>query len=282
MYVYNKMSKLLSIIVKTFDNLISLNNEDISIVFDINKKIWFSLRDVFKALDYKDIKKEIKRIDLDKKHITIYSKIYINNDNDNKNNDTSKKKKHPQTVMIDEAGIYKLLDKSSKPIAKQFRDELFTNILPEYRKTGNIKSNLNDKNKLKKLEKKLTFIRKEQLIKKLTSKKYTKYNNISGKGFIYILKIKTLKEGREIYCYKIGYASNLNKRLETYKTGHPDIELVHQENVNISKKELEKCVLFLNLKKRLSTKNEIICDISLKEIKNQIKDCKKLMAKYNN
>jgi prophage antirepressor-like protein len=271
------MSKLLSIIIKTFDNLIILNNEDISIVFDINKKIWFSLRDVFKALGYKDIKKEIKRIDLDKKHITIYSKIYINNDNDNYNN---KKKKHPQTVMIDEAGIYKLLDKSTKPIAKQFRDELFTNILPEYRKTGNIKSNLTDKNKLKKLEKKLTFIRKEQLMKKLTSKKYTKYNNISGKGFIYVLKVKTLKGGREIYCYKIGYATNLNKRLETYKTGHPDIELVHQENVNVSKQQLEKCVLFLNLKKRLTSKNEIICDISLEEIKSQIKDCKIIIAKY--
>ena len=46
---------------------------------DANKKIWFSIRDVFNALGYKDIKKEIKRIDIDKKHITTYGKIYINN-----------------------------------------------------------------------------------------------------------------------------------------------------------------------------------------------------------
>ena len=96
------------------------------------------------------------------------------------------------------------------------------------------------------------------------------------------MKVKVLKDGKEDKCYKIGYASNLNKRLETYKTGHPDIELVHQENVNVSKKQLEKCVLNLNIMKRLSNKNEIICNSSLDEIKNEIFDCKKLISKYSN
>ncbi len=105
--------------------------------------------------------------------------------------------------------------------------------------------------------------------------------NSSRKGFIYILKVKILKAGIEKICYKIGYASDLNKRLETYKTGHPDIELVFQENVNVSKKKLEKCVLNLNIMKRLSTKNEIICDSSLEDIKNEIKDCKILIKKYS-
>ena len=95
------------------------------------------------------------------------------------------------------------------------------------------------------------------------------------------MKVKLLKDGIDKICYKIGYASDLNKRLETYKTGHPDIELIYQENVNVSKKQLEKCVLNLNIMKRLTTKNEIICDSSLEEIKNEIKDCKKLIDKYN-
>ena len=34
--------------------------------------------------------------------------------------------------------------------------------------------------------------------------------------------------------------------------------------------------------KRLSTKNEIICDSSLKDIINEIQDCKKLLIKYSN
>jgi len=127
----------------------------------------------------------------------------------------------------------------------------------------------------------LQLIHKEQSIKRLTSKRYTEYKNTSGKGFIYVLKIKTLKDGKEEICYKIGYATNLNKRLESYKTGHPDIELVYQENVNVSKKQLEKCVLNLNIMKRLSSKNEIICNSSLKNIINEIQDCKKIISKYN-
>ena len=268
------MSNLLSIIVKTLDNLIILNNENISIIFDANKKIWFSIRDVFNALGYKDIKKEIKRIDIDKKHITTYGKIYINN----KIDDTKYNKKHPHTVMVDEAGIYILLNKSTKPIANQFRDELFSNILPEYRKTGDIKSNTTEKLKLKKLTKKLQLIQKEQSIKRLTTKKY---NNLTGKGFVYVLKVKTLRDGRENNCLKLGYATNLNKRLQTYKTGHPNIELVHQENVNVSKKGLEKCVLSLNIMKRLSSKNEIICDTTLEKIKQEISECQKLIKKFN-
>ena len=33
--------------------------------------------------------------------------------------------------------------------------------------------------------------------------------------------------------------------------------------------------------KRLSSKNEIICDSSLDEIKKEIQDCKKLISKYS-
>ena len=138
--------------------------------------------------------------------------------------------------------------------------------------------NKEDKLKLKKLTKKIQLIQKQHSIHKKTK---IQYINTSGKGFIYILKVKILRNGAYKICYKIGYASNLNKRLESYKTGHPDIELVYQENVNVSKKQLEKCVLNLNIMKRLSTKNEIICDSSLEEIKNEIKDCKKLINKYN-
>jgi prophage antirepressor-like protein len=270
------MSKVVKFIIQSFDSLIKLNNVEISIFYDKNKKIWFSLRDVFNSLDYKNIKAEIKRLDIEDKHITNY----MNLSNNLIINKTLKQRKnlHPQLKLIDESGLYILLNNSTKPLAKEFRDELFSNILPKLREDGQFKFNSNDRKQLKTLKHKLNLIQKEQSIKRLTSKKYT---NTTGKGFIYILKVKTLKDGKEKICYKIGYATNLNKRLESYKTGHPDIELVHQENVNVSKKQLEKCVLNLNIIKRLSSKNEIICDSSLEEIKNEITDCKKLISKYN-
>ena len=274
------MSKFTSIIIKTFENLIKLNDVEIVIIYDTNNKLWFSLRDVFKALDYKDIKKEIKRLNIENKHLISYGKIY-----NELSNNTQYLKKHPQTVMIDEGGIYKLLDKSNKPIAKQFRDELFSDIIPELRDKGEFKFNQKDRNKLdniktklKKTTHKLHLIKKEQQIHSKTKKQY---NNLSGKGFIYILKVKTIQDGKEKQCHKIGYASNLNKRLATYKTGNPDVELVHQENVNCNKKQLEKCVLNLNILKRLSSKNEVICDSPLEEIKKEIEDCKKLITRYS-
>ena len=36
-----------------------------------------------------------------------------------------------------------------------------------------------------------------QSMKKLTSKKYKEYKNTSGKGFIYVLKVKKLLDGKE-------------------------------------------------------------------------------------
>ena len=46
----------------------------------------------------------------------------------------------------------------------------------------------------------------------------------------------------------------------------------------MSKKQLEKCVLNLNIMKRLSSKNEIICNSSLKTIINEINKCACLCA----
>ena len=265
------MSELAEVIIKTFSNLIKLNDKDISIAFDNKNKIWFSLRDVFKALDYKDIKKEIKRFDIDKKHLISYGKLNIKQTDEYQ-------KKHPQTVMIDESGIYILLDKSTKPIAKKFRDSLFTDILTDLREKGKFSFDNKYAKKLNKINRTLKNLRREQSLHSKTSKNYT---NATGKGFIYVLKVKTLQNGTDKKCYKIGYTADLNKRLATYKTGNPDIELAHQENVNYNKKQLEQCVLNLNILKKLGSKNEIICDSSIKEIKDEIEDCKKLINKHS-
>ena len=269
-----------SLIVDIYQNIININGRDILVLKDNDNTIWFAFRQIIDILDYKNIRKEMKRIEIDKKEIIsleqLLNKIPTANKIDYTNN------LQPTLKMISEVGLFMLLDKSKKPKALELKKILYTKVLPSIRKTGDYKSDKADKLKLKKLTKKLELIQKEQTMKKLTSKKYSDYKNSSGKGFIYVLKVKKLHDGKEKHCLKLGYATNLNKRLDTYKTGHPDIELVHQENVNVNKKQLEKCVLNLNIMKRLSTKNEIICDSSLKDIINEIQDCKKLLVKYSN
>jgi prophage antirepressor-like protein len=269
-----------NLIVDIYQNIIDINGNKILVLIDTNNKIWFSLRQILNTLEYKNIKAEIKRIEIDDKEIITLEqllKVVHKHTNFEFNNYIQ-----PHMKMVSEVGLFMLLDKSTKPIAIELKNILYTNVLPSIRKTGKYSVNSEDKIKLKKLTKKLQLIQKEQSIKRLTTKKYSKYNNLSGKGFIYVLKVKILHNGSEVQCYKIGYASNLNKRLETYKTGNPDIELVYHENVGVSKKQLEKCVLNLNIMKRLSSKNEIICDKSLTEIKSEIKDCKKLIKKHIN
>ena len=268
-----------NLIVDIYQNIIDINGNKILVLTDNDNKIWFSLRQILNTLEYKNIKAEIKRLEIDDKEILTLETLLKNVPT--KNHIEYDNYIQSQMKMISEAGLFILLEKSEKPKAVALKNILYSNVLPSIRKTGKFSVNSIDKVKLKKLTKKLQLINKEKSMKLLTSKRYTDYKNTSGKGFIYVLKIKTLKDGKEEICYKIGYASNLNKRLESYKTGHPDIELVYQENVNVSKKQLEKCVLNLNIMKRLNSKNEIICNSSLKTIINEIKDCKKIISKYN-
>lgn len=263
-----------NIIIKIYDNILNLNNTEIIILFDNTNSVWFSYINILKSLGYKNVNLQKARLQLDDKYLSTYSNIF----NLSNNNKKILNNIQPHMKMISEAGLYFLLSKSNKAYSKLLLEELFTEILPSLRKTGKFNLNTTEKQNMKKLTKKMRLIQKEQTIKYRTTKKYT---DISGKGFIYVLKVKKLKNGNVIICYKIGYATNLNERLETYKTGHPDIELVHSENVNVSKKQLEKCVLNLNILKRLSNKSEIICNKSLDEIKSEINDCKKLIQKHN-
>ena len=265
-----------NIIIKIYDNILNLNNNEIIILFDDTNSVWFSYINILKSLGYKNVNLQKARLQLDDKYLSTYSNIFkLSNNNKKIMNNIQ-----PHMKMISEAGLYFLLSKSDKPYSKLLLEELFTEVLPSLRKTGKFNLNTTEKQNIRKLTKKMRLIKKEQSIKRLTSKRYTDYKNTSGKGFIYVLKVKKIRNGSIKICYKIGYATNLNKRLESYKTGHPDIELVHQENVNVSKKQLEKCVLNLNILKRLNNKNEIICNKSLEEIKSEIQDCIKLIEKH--
>ena len=268
-----------NLIVDIYQNIIDINGNKILVLTDNDNKIWFSLRQVFNVLEYKHARIEVQRIEIDDKEILTLKSLLKNVPS--KYHIDYNTYIQPHMKMISEAGLFMLLDKSQKPKAVELKRILYSNVLPSIRKTGKFSVNSVDKAKLKNLTKKLQLFQKEKSIIKKTTKTYTKYNNNTGKGFIYILKVNTIQNGKIEICYKIGYATNLNKRLNTYKTGHPDIELVHQENVNVSKKQLEKCVLNLNLKHLISTKKEIICHKTLAEIKSEITDCKKLIEKYS-
>jgi hypothetical protein len=269
------MSHFVDSVVTTFNYLFNYNNTNIIVIFDEHNKLWFSLSDVYRALGYADPNMEIKRLDIDKSYIKSYKEIY---DNLPKKyiNFTKPKNVQPHMKMTNETGIYMILTKSKKQVAKKFRDSLYQDIIPKLRDQGEYKFNVADKKKLNNLTKKIKAYQTEL---KRTQKQ--KHNNKTDNGFIYVLKVKTIKNGREKICYKIGYTADLDKRMATYKTGNPDIELVHSENIDCNKKQLEKCVMNLNTLKLLKNNTEIICDVPLKNLIGEINDCKTLLKKHN-
>ena len=264
-----------SLIIQIYDNILKLNDNEVIVVFDKSKNIWFSLSQILKALEYNSFRDEMKSIKntVSDEEISTYIKII----KDTKGHKLDIKNIQPHMKMISEGGLYLLLNKSHKPLAIELKHQLYTKVLPTIRKTGKYNVNSNDAMKLKKLTRKLTLI---STIKKIHSKTSNHYNNKTGNGFIYVLKVKTSIDGTKTKCYKIGYTTDLEKRLATYKTGNPDVELAHHENVSCNSKQLEDCVLNLNILNKLGFRNEIICNKSLKEIKKEIKDCKKLIIEH--
>jgi prophage antirepressor-like protein len=260
-----------NLILDIYENQLKLNDCNILLLLDDTNSIWFSYNDILNALGYKDSKTQKKRLALDSKYFDTFKNILSKSNTDN-----YKKLAPYHLKMISESGLYVLLNRSNKTIAKELSERLFADVLPELRKKGKFILNTKDKKNMLTLTNKIKLYQQE-----IKRTKKQSYSNKTGKGFIYVIKVKTALDGKNKTCYKIGYTSNLEKRLSTYRTGNPDLELEYQENLKCNKKQLETCILNLNILKRLKNKTEIICDTPLKKIIEEIKDCKKLLEKHS-
>jgi len=58
-----------NLIVDIYQNIIDINGNKILVLNDNDNKIWFSLRQILNTLEYKNIKAEIKRLEIDDKEI---------------------------------------------------------------------------------------------------------------------------------------------------------------------------------------------------------------------
>jgi len=115
-----------------------------------------------------------------------------------------------ETTFLTEKGLYKLLFKSRKPIAKKFTDWV-CEIIKEIRLNGKyqLEKQLEDSDlKLKESEENLN--RKQEIIEELTGSKYV-FNMVdyANKEVIYLIHIKGI-------TYKYGITQNFLKRLTTH------------------------------------------------------------------
>jgi prophage antirepressor-like protein len=241
----------MSVFIDIFNNLLKYNQQNIFIVVDKYNQIWFKLKDIVKLLNYNDHARTVTRLKLDKKKfsdIKVLPSMAVPSNF------------QPSTIFIDESGLYKLLTNCTKNLAKQFRDEIFSNILPTIRKTGAY--NVDNKSKLKNLNNEIIQLKNNQ-------------RNIIypiGKA-IYIIK-QTVNNKR---YYKIGYTKDLNKRLKVYNTGSPN-KILYKYFCLIKDDNIDKCIKN-TLKNKEFIKNKEHYVTNTKQIIKVINICDKRIEK---
>lgn len=177
-------------------NAIKFENIDINIVIDNSDKIWFCAREVIIALKYKDIKDVIKKhiSDDDKTHLK-----YINHSIDTR--------LHPNTVFINESGLYKLIFRSKMKKAKIFTNWVTNEVLPSIRKFGYYKiKNAYEKQKNYFLDK-INYLEKQNKLMAIDLKK-EKYPD---GALVYIIDYSN-DDNYEKNVFRLGSTGNLNKR----------------------------------------------------------------------
>jgi prophage antirepressor-like protein len=193
-----------------FNQLLKINENEIFIIYDIDENIWFKYKDLLKALGYSDIDHTINEMKIFDENKSYYKSINKTCTGVN----PSAKIKH-NTLFINEPGLYQVLSKSNKNIAKIFMDKYYQEIMPQIRKHGKYEVSRKDKQKLDKVNEKLDNYKQE------LTYYYDKYEfEPSKNGYLYINQNNSIKDGKEIKCFKIGYASDMTERLSGYKVGN--------------------------------------------------------------
>ena len=250
-----------------FNNILDFNNSKVIVIFDTDGNIWFGLKDLLKMLGYSPEKARYRfKINIDYKK--NFNKITIGR--------TQRSLPlQPSTIFINESGLYQLLIKSTKPLAKLFLNKYFTEIMPQIRKTGKYISNEDDMNKINKLNDKIDNYKTEL---NYYNDKYKFEPSIHG--YIYISEDNQIKNGIKIKCFKVGFDLNMAKRMKEYKVGNFKHKLLAYIPLKIDRKQIEKCIK-MRLKPHLTKLiTDSVCYISLSELKSDIIDCINFNAQH--
>ena len=139
--------------MEIFNEILKVNEKEIMIVYDKNGLIWFGLRDIIIILGYTNIDKAITNIIISINNKKIYKNIDVHKQRGTPRGVSLNLQ--PNKIFINEEGLYELLSKSTKPLAKVFMDKFFTEVMPELRKNGKYILNNDDMINLKEMNKNL-------------------------------------------------------------------------------------------------------------------------------
>ena len=110
-------------------NIFTYENNDIIIITDKNMKIWFRGKDIAIALEYSDLSRAISR-NVSEKYRKSLADIRLSPA-------TPQKKIDPQTIFIDQTGLFQLITrKKDNPICERFTEWLSEEVIPSIMNTG--------------------------------------------------------------------------------------------------------------------------------------------------
>jgi prophage antirepressor-like protein/transposase-like protein len=173
-------------------SVIQFNNKKIN-YFVYNEQFYFKAKDIADILEYSDTKKGVSdHVNEEDKCNKEYFTLGFKGGEtppfqliENKKLVTYLEKEHPQTIFINESGLYSLIMGSKKEEAKAFKKWVTSEVLPSIRKNG------------------------AYISKKLLEYDKVELKNYNNKDCVYILHIKD-------NLYKFGKSSNIKERLSKH------------------------------------------------------------------
>ena len=253
-------------------------NKELRVLGTYNEP-WFIGKDIADFLGYKDTKKAIRD------HVDKEDKISYREFKKMKVGEMATHDLHPDTILINESGLFSLTLSSKLSSAKEFKRWVTRDILPSIRKTGEY-INIELKNQLKNMKEELTV--KDEEIKKL----HTNHQQLLKKrsrtpyevgNVIYIISNPSFegkKFGKSTQNKKETISAFMS-RLSTYNTGSPhDYQVEYL--IYLEENEHLEDALKISYEKDLCQLNkEWVKDVPTKEIVEFIREyCRLLKIEY--
>jgi prophage antirepressor-like protein len=215
-------------------NTINFEKNKIIVIIDNNNIIWFNAKQVCISLEYKNAKQSIIN------NVEKSDKIQLKN-----MNISFEMQQQPDSIYINESGLYSLLITSRNKKSKKFIKWITSDVLPKLRQKNIFSPDENITKLLKK-------------INELESKNKLLQNDLKLEKFpdgamVYVIE-DTDTDG-EIY-YRIGKTDNMNKRINIHNTHSiHNKKVVHYVELSCPL-QLETCVRSMLYKYRYKNKKD--------------------------
>ena len=154
-------------------NYIRYGRTIIHVLFDENKEIWFNALNTTTALGYKD-RKDALRAHVNRHNIVPLKHLI---------KEYSKYKQHPNSLYINEAGLYSLMIRSRMPKAIKFAEWITSEVLPSIRKFGFYKLKRGYEQQLFDVMNKINYLERENAKMRDDLKKET----LPTGGLVYVI-----------------------------------------------------------------------------------------------